>query len=247
MGRKQYTDAEKAAFRSRDRALTEAADAALAAPDAGEQVTALALRSPKLAAYSPRNLMMLVQQAEAAGLHLTEVDTGRGWRERGRTIRKGSKSVLRIVYPIRRARAADPAGEGEEGATLFRTKALFEVSQTEPQTGTVPDPDATDSSAEVEQDAAAIWRERLDREADKLGLTVVDHACDGGTASAVLDAEARTVIVTAADPLTPAALGALAQRIAEAYTSANADRPRTARSAGHGSAEADEGIVLEFD
>ncbi|MCH7229898.1 ArdC-like ssDNA-binding domain-containing protein [Glycomyces sp. L485] len=244
MGRKQYTDEEKAEFRARDQALAEAADAALAAPDAGERATALALRSPKLAAYSPRNLMMLAHQAEEAGIELTDIDTGRGWKERGRTIRKGTRAVLRIVYPIQQTKAhkADADADGDEGSTLFRTKAVFELSQTEEQADLVPDPDA---ATDAEADPSAIWRERLDREAGKLGLSVVDNATSDGTVSAELDTEAGAVTVAADDPRSPAALSALAQRLAEARTSVKADRTQ-ARPARDRSG-IDEGTVLEFD
>ncbi|MEU5871935.1 ArdC-like ssDNA-binding domain-containing protein [Glycomyces sp. NPDC047369] len=243
MGRKQYTDEEKAEFKARDQALAEAADAALAAPDAGERATALALRSRKLAAYSPRNLMMLANQAAEAGIELRDVDTGRGWKERGKAIRKGSKAVLRIVYPIQRSRVRELGADSEnDEQTLFRTKAVFELSQTEDADTVVPDPDAQTGA---ETDPAAIWRGRLDREADKLGLAVVDTAPGDGTASAVLDTETRTITVTADDPRTPAALSALAQRLAEAQTAANAARPRTPATSDRG--RADEGTVLDFD
>jgi hypothetical protein len=242
MGRKQYTDEEKAAFKARDRALAEAADAALAAPDAGERATALALRSPKLAAYSPRNLMMLAHQAAEAGIDLYDVDTGRGWKERGRTIRKGTKAVLRIVYPIQRKRSQDADADGEEASTLFRTKAVFELSQTEDADHVVPDPDPESRS---ETDPAAIWRERLDREAGKLGLAVVDNATSDGTVNAVLDTETSTITVSADDPRTQAALSVLAQRLAEAQIAAKADHPPAKPTSGR--SRENEGTVLEFD
>jgi hypothetical protein len=243
MGRRAYTDKEKAEFRARDRALAEAADAALAAPDAGERATALALRSPKLAAYSPRNLMMLAHQAAEAGIELTDVDTGRGWSERGRAIRKGTKAVLRIVYPIQRAKVREGyESDSEEGSTLFRTKAVFELSQTEDADTTVPDPDA---GTGAETDPAAIWRERLDREAGKLGLSVVEAATGDGMVNAVLDTETSIITVSADDSRSPAALSALAQRLAEAQTAAKADRTHAQPSSGRSGAT--EGTVLEFD
>lgn len=243
MGRKQYTDEEKAAFKARDQALAEAADAALAGPDAGERATALALRSPKLAAYSPRNLMMLAHQAEETGIELRDVDTGRGWKERGRAIRKGSKAVLRIVYPIQRSRVRELGADSEnDEQTLFRTKAVFELSQTEEADDIVPDPDA---ATDTETDPAAIWRERLDREAAKLGLLVTDITTGDDTVSAVLDTESGTITVAARHQHAPAALSALAQRLAEAQTAAKTDHSRARPT--NGRSEADEGTVLEFD
>jgi hypothetical protein len=61
----------------------------------------------------------------------------------------------------------------------------------------------------AEKDPAAIWRERLDREAGKLGRAIVDAASDDGGVNAVLDTEANTITVAADNPRTPAPLSAL--------------------------------------
>lgn len=248
MGRKQYTEEEKAEFKARDRALAEAADAALAEPGAGARATDIALRSPKLAAYSPRNLMMLAHQAEQAGIELRDVDTGRGWKERGRVPRKGTRAVMRIVYPITpKSGEADTADSSEDGApskTRFRTKAVFEIDQTDESEDCTPDPETGS-----EGKPAQIWHDRLLREAANLGYTVHYARPDEAKAAAVSDGEAKTITVAAADPLelTPEALGALADRIAEVMTAAKADGSTKSTASARHRAAPDEGTVLEFD
>lgn len=248
MGRKQYTDEEKAAFKARDQALADAADAALAAPGAGARATAIALRSPKLAAYSLRNLMMLAHQAEQAGIELRDVDTGRGWKERGRAPRKGTKAVMRIVYPITpKSGKADTTDSSEDGATpkmRFRTKAVFEIDQTDENEDSTPDPEAASKG-----DPAQIWQDRLLREAVNLGYTVHYARPDEAKTVAVSDDETKTITVAAADPLklTPEALGALANRLTEAMTAAKAAGSTRSTTATRHRAAPDEGTVLEFD
>lgn len=245
MGRKTYTEEEKAEFQERDRRLAEAADDALAAPGAGTRATEIALRSPKLAAYSLRNHMMLALQAEQAGIELRDVDTGRGWKERGRTPRKGTKAVMRIVYPITpRAGEADTSEDGEAPKPRFRTKAVFEIDQTDEREDFTPDPETAS-----EGDPARIWHDRLRREAANLGYTVAYTRPDEAGAPAVTDRTSKTITVAAADPLalTPEALGALADRLAETMTAAKADGSSKPATAAGRRAEPDEGTVLEFD
>ncbi|THV35717.1 ArdC family protein [Glycomyces buryatensis] len=245
MGRKTYTEEEKAAFKERDRELAEAADAALAAPGAGARATEVALRSPKLAAYSLRNHMMLALQAEQAGIELRDVDTGRGWKERGRTPRKGSKAVMRIVYPITpKSGEADTSEDGETPKTRFRTKAVFEIDQTDESETFTSDPKVA-----PESDPARIWHDRLLREAASLGYTVRYTRPDEAAALAVTDGESKTIAVAAADPLAlaPEALGALADRLAEALTAARADGSAKPNATAARQAGPDAGTVLEFD
>jgi hypothetical protein len=232
MSKKTYTAEEKTAFAQRDKELAEAADAALAQPGAGTRLIAIALRSPKLASYSLRNQMMLALQAERAGIVLHDVDTGRGWKARGRFPRKGTRAVLRIVYPITRrsgrdTESGDADPEGRPGPTLFRTKAVFEISQTEPQ------PDCTPAS-QPEADPARIWHDRLTREADTLGYAVTYARPDQASAPAVVSGATKTITVAAGDPLAPAALGALADRLAEVMTAARTDLPAASRTTHRG-------------
>lgn len=154
MAKRTYTAQERQARQDVDRALQAEAAELLADPDAvvalAEQL-ATTCRSPKVLSYSLRNQALLIMQAEARGMVLTDVDTFRGWRERGRMVRKG-EAGLRIVRP-RGTEAAEDAGDSEgegivthrgdvptgdegganEGATRtrFRMTAVFDISQTE--------------------------------------------------------------------------------------------------------------------
>ena len=128
--------------------------------------------------------------------------------------------------------------------TRFRTKAVFEIDQTDESEDFTPDPEAAS-----EDDPARIWHDRLRREASNLGYTVAYTRPDEAEAPAVTDRMSKTIAVAAADPLalTPEALGALADRLAEAMTAAKADGSAKPTTTAGRRAEPDEGTVLEFE
>uniref|UniRef100_UPI003F49B120 ArdC family protein n=1 Tax=Amycolatopsis sp. CA-290885 TaxID=3239925 RepID=UPI003F49B120 len=108
--------------------------------------------SPRVLRYSLRNQAMLSSQAEERGMSLIDVDTFKGWLNRGRVVRRGEHG-LRIVRP--RGRAAESAAggqreektekaapeqgsdqgkqQGEESGerVSFRMMTVFDISQTE--------------------------------------------------------------------------------------------------------------------
>lgn len=164
--RRTYTDEERAAAKQRDAAALELGDALCADPLAwARRVLALLSNAgPKLLSYSPRNVAMLIAQAEARGMPLREVDSLRGWRARGRGVRRGEHG-LRIVAPVGvdaepvdadrdAAPAHDAEPEDQDGPPAaaarprFRLVSVFEVSQThgvedidgEPPALVAPDP-----------------------------------------------------------------------------------------------------------
>ncbi|MFG1924368.1 hypothetical protein [Cryptosporangium sp. NPDC048952] len=149
-GRRELTDEELAAIRERNEQLLDHAEEALHDPAevADRLRTVLATGSTgSLLHYSLRNLILLTQQAEERGIDLTEVDTGKGWRTRGRHILPGERALY-LTQPTSDPKGQDgetsggDAGESaassggsdgtEEGARRprFRMSPRFDLSQT---------------------------------------------------------------------------------------------------------------------
>ncbi|MEV6967562.1 hypothetical protein AB0M47_20905 [Hamadaea sp. NPDC051192] len=141
----RYTPEQIEQFKAADAALTARADDALADP-AGRMVTAVITRtlagglSARILGYSLRNQALLMTQAEDLGIELSDVDTGKGWRARGRAV--VDRRPMRIVRPKGRdARPEDQAadaepveqdGDGDQaGPVRFRMMTVYDVSQTE--------------------------------------------------------------------------------------------------------------------
>jgi hypothetical protein len=112
--------------------------------------------SDRILGYSLRNQVLLQQQAEQAGIDLTDVDTFKGWLARGRCVRRG-ETGLRVVRPTGNNKkpaaegdelggvqpstdtgndaeqsGSDEPGTGKPRRPAFRTEARFDVSQTDP-------------------------------------------------------------------------------------------------------------------
>lgn len=212
--RSQYSVEQIAAAKERDARLSEMAEAAMADPQVGARVAALAGAgvSMRILSYSLRNQMLLMAQADERGMQLRDVDTLRGWRERGRAVLKGSKG-LRIVRPVGTEQAADaepgeaivcPSDDGDAGEDAdsrrprFRMSSVFELSQTEG----VEDDEA--GAPEQVEDPAAVLAGTLTVQAQRAGYTVswgeateVDHDARTLTAGEDLDELAAAVATIA--------------------------------------------------
>ncbi|WP_280186315.1 MULTISPECIES: ArdC-like ssDNA-binding domain-containing protein [Nocardia] len=209
--RKTYSQADRDARRAADEAIREEAAELLGDPEQVAQMIAQLARltSPKLLRYSLRNVALIFKQAADRGVTVTDVDTFKGWRQRGRGVRKGERG-LRIVAPKGRqaAEGADgeaaeaPAevievdttsGEGESAPARarFRMVTVFDVSQTEGIEDFEGEPA---EPAPVTEPASAI-RARLIEQFDAIGYTVTE-GIEPGT-----DDDAHTVTVPEGQPL----------------------------------------------
>ncbi len=165
----EQLEARKQARRQADQALRENAQAVLddehrlAAMD-----TSLTSASERIRNYSDRNRALLYTQAQERGIKLSEVATFKQWREHGRQVRKGEKS-LRITAPKgteERRDADEETGdkgmrpEGEDGQQQqpaeekrFRMIAVFDRSQTDE----LDEADAVDTRDAAGRFAGANW------------------------------------------------------------------------------------------
>ncbi|MEV6350980.1 ArdC family protein [Actinoplanes sp. NPDC051851] len=168
----RYTDEQVAEYRRRDAEIMDSSTARL---EDGDTVRRFAHQmatggvSDRVLSYSVRNQILLHTQAEERGFRLTDVDTAKGWRTRGRHIKKG-ETGLRLVRPVtKQPKDADPAagqaepqrdaeerdeaddeGDGDEKTRKpkFRTGVVFDLSQT----AEIP-PENSDACAECEAEA----------------------------------------------------------------------------------------------
>lgn len=234
MGRKrrEYTDEERAARAEADAAIEARGEAILANPAAVTTMvdTLLATTSKKLLRYSVRNAAMLIGQAEERGMTLTDVDSFKGWRQRGRAVRKGEIS-LRIVAPKGSEKtdasdtddapeAPEPTGndgDGKPAKTRFRMAPVFDISQTDGVEDIEPDAD------QVVTNVPAVLRANLVDQIERRGYTVVE-----GKVGPVIDDDARTITVAEDLPGDLLHLHQLAQGLAELVTRPPAERPKLA-------------------
>lgn len=146
--------AERDQVRATDLALRQSADALLEDPDQAARLGAY-MRSDavtdRVRSYSPRNRALLLTQCEHRDIPLSDVDSLRGWRSRGRRVRRGERG-LRIVAPrgqhhggcsgeqTHDATGTGPAdtdtcsleqAETTATRTRFRMVSVFEHSQTQ--------------------------------------------------------------------------------------------------------------------
>jgi len=206
MGRRTFTPEQRQEREQADKQLREQARELLADPDAVaamvEQLITVS-RSPKVLRYSLRNQAILTKQVEARGMTLTDVDSFRGWLERGRCVRKGEKA-LRVVAPKGReggesdeeaeagettpAQGGEQTGDGEaEGRVRFRMVTVFDISQTEG----VEDVDVVGEAFEV-PNPAALLRDTLTEQIERRGYEIEETAEADG-AAAVDDGDLVTV------------------------------------------------------
>jgi hypothetical protein len=244
--RRRYTDEERATVAAADRAIRERTAEALADPDSPELdglivAGATGHLSARILGYSLANQLMLWQQADERGITLRDVDTYRGWRERGRGVKRGERG-LRIVRPVGRedgdpeataqpgATQAAPQADEAEARTRFRMMTVFEVSQTDDGAD-----DAEPLTEEPGRDAARWSPDLLDPADDEppispaaaLATSLVAQLRRGGYAiewddthpedPTHVDYQARTVRLPSVDT-TPDVLRALAAAVAELST-----------------------------
>ena len=150
--RSSYTPEQRAERARLDAELLDRAAEKLAGDESviGDWIRdAVTGMSPRILGYSLRNQMLLMDQAADRGIVLRDVDTFRGWKRRGRSVRKGTQG-LRIIRPVgitdddasgntddEAPAPAQPAGDGDEKATrpLFRMMVVFDISQTDANPG----------------------------------------------------------------------------------------------------------------
>lgn len=190
------TDEQRAAMQERDAQAKAQADAILADPDAVTRMIEKLMHDklgPNLLSYSLNNQILVLSQAEARAIPVSDV-AGKGeWRKRGRKI-KGPG--LRIVAANGNRDRADGAGgtdaAGGEPIVLkvkatsreaeskqdkpigFHMTSVWAYSMTEP----------LDPKAETEQEpqhvanAAAMLLDGLTRQVERQGYSIIDLPVD---------------------------------------------------------------------
>ncbi|MGB6163188.1 MAG: ArdC family protein [Pseudonocardiaceae bacterium] len=216
--RTKYTEEQHIARDTADAAIRDRATELLTDPDAVAAMIShlMTTNSPKLLRYSMRNAAMLTTQAEERGMTLTDIDSFRGWIERGRCVRKGERG-LRIVAPKGTESPGDDSaeqadqGDGEDIRVRFRMVTVFDISQTEG----IEDAEAVDG--EIITDPAAVLRATIAEQIERMGYTITT---DQGEDPATVDDEAHTVTVPAGEPVPE-----LARALACLVTRPKAERP----------------------
>lgn len=207
-GRKpRMSDAERAARREADAALTEAAAARLADDEAAADMVAFMLGRPRLARLSLRNVALLMEQCEERGTDATDVRTFKGWQAVGRIVGKGERAY-KLTVPRRdedQAKAADDADEpraqaqeeGKPKRPRFYLKAgWFDVSQTEGIETADADAVAEWSAADPAEGPAELYAS-LVAQAERAGYAIEETPAQHLGAGAQLDEEApRTIRVS---------------------------------------------------
>lgn len=143
--RKPMTDAEREAAKAARAERVAALDAAAEAFELDEDDRAMVRAFEALTEhYSEGNALLILAQAAQLGLKVTGPDDVAGfwgWKDRGRSVRKGEHQCLFIWQPAGSKAQADketaedaPAAEGEQGKKIrkfFKVGGLFHVSQTD--------------------------------------------------------------------------------------------------------------------
>jgi hypothetical protein len=215
-----YTQEQRIARDTADAAIRDSATELLTNPDAVAAMVShlMTTTSPKLLRYSMRNAAMLTQQAEQRGMTLTDVDSFRGWIERGRWVRKGEQG-LRIVAPQgTESPSDDPAEQTDQNddqdiRVRFRMVTVFNISQTQGME------DAEPAEGDTITDPTAVLRTTLAEQIERMGYTIMTTT-DQAEGSATVDDEARTVTVPAGEPVPD-----LARALASLITRPKAERP----------------------
>lgn len=152
--RRTYTPAQRDQVRATDLALRQSANALLGDPDQAARLAAYMSSdavTDRVRSYSSRNQALLLTQCDHRNMALSDVDSLRGWRSRGRRVRRGERG-LRIVAP-RGQHHGDSSSEQNHDATetepadtdtcnleqaettatrtRFRMVSVFEHSQTQ--------------------------------------------------------------------------------------------------------------------
>lgn len=213
---RRSSKARRAAARARNAELAAMGQAMLEDPHFGERIADL-LDTPRMLTYSLRNQALLLAQADARGMRLTDVDTYLGWQRRGRQVR-GGEHGLKIVRPLPTRHGepgeADRAVQGaeeEHQEVFFRTMTVFELTQTDeldenrirtdgehPKTGEPGNKPITQTAPDAEPDTApeAVLVASLREQAERAGYLVLVLAASAAYPTSVtVDEQARTITV----------------------------------------------------
>ncbi|MGW5049446.1 ArdC-like ssDNA-binding domain-containing protein [Streptomyces griseoluteus] len=157
-----------------------------------------------LGRYSANNMLLILAQCP----HATQVRSFKQWKENGRSVRKGEKG-LRIFAPMTvkkkdetGAPVLDENGQ-EQKRTIFKTVAVFDISQTDPIEGEAAPEEPTTEPAyalggKVEGDAPAELWNGLTAHIEGHGYTVRLEST--GRADGYTDPATRVVGIQASDP-----------------------------------------------
>ncbi|WP_329021160.1 ArdC-like ssDNA-binding domain-containing protein [Streptomyces sp. NBC_01601] len=157
-----------------------------------------------LGRYSANNMLLILAQCP----HATQVRSFKQWKENGRSVRKGEKG-LRIFAPMT-VKKKDETGapvldenNQEKKRTIFKTVAVFDISQTDPIEGEHAPEEPTEEPAyalggKVEGDAPAELWDGLTTHIEGHGYTVRLEATGG--ADGYTDPKTHVVGIQASDP-----------------------------------------------
>ncbi len=124
--------------------------------------------------YSARNTLLISHQAFLRGFTATHVAGFKAWLRLGRCVRRGERG-LTIWAPMRVHASQEPDEESpgdQERRTIFRTSAVFDVSQTDPLPDTEPAPLAPPLGGLIEGDSHAHLLEALAQLVAEVGYTL---------------------------------------------------------------------------
>ena len=189
------SDEERARRRAEDRDRLEQAARALLSSDGWQRWVRVRSRNG-LSRYSLRNQLLIALQAPrasfVAGFH--------SWHELGRTVTKGQRGI-RILAPMpirdHDENAAKTSNE-DNVRTLFKSVAVFDVSQTEP----LPDRDPValePPGQPITGNTHAHLLDPLTALADQLGYRVEQRTLDGPVGG-WCDAQNKLIVVDAGKP-----------------------------------------------
>ena len=194
--RRWLTDDERAQRRAQDRERLEQAARDLLTSDGWQRWVRVRARNG-LARYSLNNQLLIALQAPdaqfVAGFH--------AWKDLGRRVSKGQRGI-RILAPMSlRGRDSDqqPTAESktateERPRTLFKSVAVFDVSQTEPLPG--HEPVALEPKREpITGDSHAHLLAPLTALAAQIGFRVEQRVLDGA-ADGWCDSKAKLIVVS---------------------------------------------------
>ena len=194
---RSLSDEERARRRAEDRDRLEQAARALLTSDGWQQWIRVRSRNG-LSRYSLRNQLLIALQAPqasfVAGFH--------AWHELGRTVTKGQRGI-RILAPMPIRDRDEPAtkktaNDGGKVRMLFKSVAVFDVSQTEP----LPDREPVvlePPSQPITGDSHAHLLDPLTAFAATLGYHVEQRTLRG-PAGGWCDAEHKLIVIDAGKP-----------------------------------------------
>ncbi|MFI7396594.1 MULTISPECIES: ArdC-like ssDNA-binding domain-containing protein [Streptomyces] len=156
-----------------------------------------------LGRYSANNMLLILAQCP----HATQVRSFKQWKEHGRSVRKGEKG-LRIFAPMT-VKKKDETGAPEldengqeKKRTIFKTVAVFDISQTDPIGEEATPEESTEPAyalgGKVEGDAPAELWDALTAHIKGHGYTVRLEST--GRADGYTDPKTRVVGIQASDP-----------------------------------------------